>query len=186
MGQLINQKTVIDSETGEIVKENHWTAYDGFNEKGYKYRRRSDFIRYYFDSLPDNLSKDAIMLLFMIAEIMNKENILVYRIKRKSKFSSIIYKPMDKEDIAERIRFHYGINKFDSCWRELTKHCLKRIKYYDCIAWAVNPSVISRCKEIPLWLYEEFKEYLDPHLSNITITKFQNKINFQNNNINQY
>lgn len=180
MGHYINKKSVIDSETGEIVKEQRWIGYDGFNEKGYKYRRRANFIRYYFDSIPENLSKESFFLLWMIAEIMNEENVLVYRIKRKSKFSSIIYKPMTKEDIAGRIRFHYGLNKFDRCWRELNKHCLKRVRYYnDTIVWAVNPAIFSKCKEVPIWLYEEFKEYMNPHLSAITIKKFQEKINEQ-------
>lgn len=176
MGQLINRKTVIDSETGEIVKENNWIGYDGFSEEGYKYRSRSLHINYFFDSLPSNMSKDAFLLLLLIAELMNNENVLVYRVERKSKFSSIIYKPLDKEEIASRIRFKYGKNKFDRCWRELTKHCLKRIKYYDYIVWAVNPAVVSKCKYVPFWLYEEFQEYMNPHLTNITIKKLQNKI----------
>lgn len=180
MGNYINKKTVIDSETGEIVKEMNWFGYDGFNDKGYKYRRNACFIRYYFDALPNNLSKDALFLLFMIAELMNEENVLVYRVKRKSKFSSIIYKPMTKDDIAERVRFHYGINKFEKCWRELIKHCLKRIEYKDdTFVWAVNPSIISKCKQIPIWLYEEFKDYMNPFLTAITIKKLQDKINSQ-------
>lgn len=126
MGNLINKKTIIDSETGEILKEKNWLGYDGFNENGYQYRRKAVHIRYYFDAIPDNLSEGAMMLLFMISEIMNEDNVLVYRVKRKSKFSSIIYKPLDKEDIAERIRYRYGKNKFDRCWRELTKHCIKK------------------------------------------------------------
>lgn len=179
MGHYINKKAVIDSETGEIVKEQSWLGYDGFNEKGYKYRRNGNFIRYYFDSIPNNLSKEAFFLLWMIAEIMNEENVLVYRVKRKSKFSSIIYKPMTKEDIAERIRFHYGINKFKRCWTELTKHCIKRVNYYNTTVWAVNPAVFSKCKQVPIWLYEEFKDYMNPHLSKITIKKLQDRINEQ-------
>lgn len=179
MGQLINKKTVIDSETGEIVKQKSWYAYDGFNEKGYKYRRKADFIRFYFDSIPDNLSESALLLLIMLAEICNEENVLIKRVKRKSKFSNIIYKPMDKEDIMERIRFKYGLNKFDRCWKELCKHCIKRIQYHDYLVWAINPSVVSRCKQIPIWLYEEFQETLNPHLSAITLKKFQEQINNQ-------
>lgn len=180
MGNYINKKAVIDSSTGEILKEQCWLGYDGFNDKGYKYRRNSNFIRYYFDAIPDNLSKDAFLLLVMISELVNDENVLVYRVKRKSKFSSIIYKPMSKEDVAERIRFHYGMNKFDKCWRELTKHCIKKIEYYDnTYVWAVNPAVFSKCKQVPIWLYEEFKEYMNPFLSALTIKKLQEKINSQ-------
>lgn len=132
-----------------------------------------------FDSIPDNLSEAALLLLIMLAEICNEENVLIKRVKRKSKFSNIIYKPMDKEDIMERIRFKYGLNKFDRCWKELCKHCLKRIQYHDYLVWAINPSVISRCKQIPIWLYEEFQETLNPHLSAITLKKFQEQINNQ-------
>ena len=115
----------------------------------------------------------------MLAEICNEENVLIKRVKRKSKFSNIIYKPMDKEDIMESIRFKYGLNKFDRCWRELCKHCLKRIQYHDYLVWAINPSVVSRCKQIPIWLYEEFQETLNPHLSAITLKKFQEQISNQ-------
>ena len=101
MGTYINRKTVIDAETGEIMKENNWYGYDGFNEKGYKYRHRGVFVRYYFDAIPSNLSEPAFLLLIMISELMNEENMLVYRVERKSKFSSILYKPLEKEDIRE-------------------------------------------------------------------------------------
>ena len=176
MGTYINRKTVIDAETGEIMKENNWYGYDGFNEKGYKYRNRGVFVRYYFDAIPSNLSEPAFLLLIMISELMNEENMLVYRVERKSKFSSILYKPLEKEDIRERCRFKMGMNKFDKAWKELTKKCLKRIEYYNIKAWAVNPSVISKCKQVPYWLYEEFQEYMNPFLSSITIKKLQNKI----------
>ena len=179
MGKIINKKVSIDEETGEIIDEKGWIGYDGFTNKGYQYRRRESCIRYFFDSLPDNLSEASWILLMMIAEIINEENLLVYRVKRKSKFSNILYKPMDKEDIMERIRFKYGLNKFDRCWKELCKHCIKRIQYHDYLVWAINPSVVSRCKQIPIWLYEEFQETLNPHLSAITLKKFQEQINNQ-------
>lgn len=176
MGQYINRTTVIDSETGEIMKENNWIGYDGFSEKGYKYRHRSSHIKYFFDSIPNHLSEGAWTLLLMIAEIMTDENVLVYRVERKSKFSTIIYKPYDKDEIRTRTRFRYGLNKFDSCWRELTKHCLKRVQYHEYLVWAVNPAIINKCKEIPYWLCDEFKDYMTPHLTAPTIKKLQNKI----------
>ena len=176
MGHYINRKTVIDSETGEIMKENNWIGYDGFSDKGYKYRHRAVHIKYFFDSIPNNLSEAAWLLLIMIAEIMTEDNVLVYRVKRKSKFSSIIYKPYDKEEIRKRTRFIYGQNKFDRCWSELNKHCLKKIRYYDYMVWAVNPAVINKCREIPYWLCDEFKDYMTPHLTATTIKKLQNKL----------
>lgn len=179
MGNYINRQTVIDSDTGEILKDKTWLGYDGFNDKGYNYRRRAIHIKYYFDALPCNLKQDELMLLLMLAEIANNENVLVYRVDRKSKFSSIIYKPMDKEYIASHIRFHYGQNKFDRCWRALSKHCIKRIKYHEYMAWAINPAVVSKCREVPIWLYEEFQEYMNPYLSASAIKKFQNKIDSQ-------
>lgn len=179
MGKLINKKVVIDEETGEIMRQTNWVGYDGFTEKGYQYRRKHTYIRYFFDALPENLSESSWELLIMIAEIMNNENLLVYKVKRKSKFSTIIYKPYDKSEIAERIRFRFGQNKFDKCWRELTTHCLKRIKYKDYMVWAVNPAIISKCKDVPLWLCEEFKNYMLPYLSASTAKKLEEKINNQ-------
>ncbi len=176
MGQYINRTTMIDSETGEILKEDNWVGYDGFSNKGYKYRNRSPHIKYFFDSIPNNLSEAAWVLLLMMAEIMTEDNVLVYRVERKSKFSSIIYKPYDKEEIRTRTRFVYGINKFNRCWIELTKHCLKRVQYYSYSVWAVNPAVINKCKEVPYWLCEEFKEYMIPHLTATTVKKLQQKI----------
>lgn len=176
MGEYINKKTVIDSETGEILSMNNWIGYDGFNEKGYKYRNKSVHLHFFNDALPPNISESAFLLLMMIAEIMNQDNVLVRRVERKSKFSSIIYKPLDKEEIRERLRFKYGINKFDKCWRELTKKCIKRIEYYDYKVWAVNPGVIHKCKFVPFWLYQEFQDYMNPYLSASTIKKLQYKI----------
>ena len=86
MGEYINKKVQIDADTGEVIDEKYWLGYDGFSEKGYKYRNRAVHIRYYFDSLPDNYDESTWTLLMAIAEIMNEENMLVYRVKRKSKF----------------------------------------------------------------------------------------------------
>lgn len=176
MGEYINKTTMIDSETGEVVKENKWIGYDGFSDNGYKYRNRQTHIKYFFDSIPQSLSEESLFLLIMIAEIMTEDNVLVYRVDRKSKFRSIIYKPYDKEEIRMRTRFRYGINKFDRCWRELSKHCLKRIKYYEYIVWAVNPTVVNKCKEIPFWLCEEFFDYMTPHITAAATKKLQQKI----------
>lgn len=175
----INTKTLIDGETGEILKQQSWHQYDGFNDKGYKFRHKATHIKYFFDGIPDNLSKDAFFLLIQIAEIMDEENLLLYRVKRKSKFSTIVYKPMHKEDVRERLRFKYGINKFDACWRELTKHCLKQVSYHDKMVWAVNPTVISKCKEVPYWLCEEFITYMTPRMSVTAIKKLQDRIKNQ-------
>lgn len=175
----INTHTLIDGETGEILKEKTWRQYDGFNAKGYRFRNRALHIKFYFDGLPSNLSKDSFFLLFMIAELMNDNNLLMYKVTRKSKFSSIVYKPMSKEDIRERTRFKYGINKFDTCWKELTKHCLKRIEYYDTTVWAVNPTIFCKCREIPFWLCEEFLNYMTPKMSATAIKKLQDRIKNQ-------
>lgn len=176
MGKYINKSTMIDEDTGEIVRENSWFGYDGFTDKGYKYRNRQVHIKYFFDSLPNNLSEGAWTLLQMIAEIMTEDNVLVYRVKRKSKFSSIIYKPYDKEEIRKRTRYIYGINKFNKCWGELTKHCLKQVRYYNYLVWAVNPAVINKCRTIPFWLCDEFKEYMYPYMTAASIKKLQKKI----------
>lgn len=177
MGKYINKKMTIDSETGEIIKTVNWFGYDGFNEKGYNYRKSAQFLRVYYDAIPSNLSEAAFLLLEMIAELANEDNMLVYKVDRKSKFSNIIYKPLDKDDIFDRIRYKYGKNKFDRCWKELTKHCIKKIQYTTCKAWAINPAIISKCKRVPYWLYEEFKEYMNPYLSAFAIKKFHDILN---------
>lgn len=176
MGRYINRSVMIDPETGEVVKENEWLGYDGFSEKGFKYRNRQVHIKYFFDSMPGNLSEAAWMLLLMIAEIMNEDNVLVYRVERKSKFSTIVYKPYDKEEIRLRTRFVYGINKFDRCWTELNKHCLKKVRYYDYMVWAVNPAIVNKCREIPYWLCDEFKEYMTPHMTPMAVSKMNKRI----------
>lgn len=69
-----------------------------------------------------------------------------------------------------------GINKFDRCWKKLNKYALKQIRYHDYICWAVNPSIISKCREVPYWLYDEFQESINPHLSAIAVKKLQRKL----------
>lgn len=181
MSGFINKKTVIDADTGEIVKSCNWFGYDGFSETGYKYRNRSTNPQIFYDSIPGNLSEAAFILLVMIAEIANQDNVLVRRVERKSKFSSIIYKPMDKDDIRERTRYKYGMNKFDKCWTELNKKCIKKVRYYDYLVWAVNPAFICKCKYVPFWLYEEFQEYMNPHLTASAIKKLNDKLAEYNN-----
>ena len=176
MGGFINQKTVIDADTGEILKSKNWIGYDGFSEKGYKYRYRSDNPQVFFDSIPGNLSEEAFILLILIAEIANKDNVLVRRVDRKSKFSSIIYLPMDKEEIRLATRYRYGINKFDRCWREINKKCVKQVRYHEYLTWAVNPAFICKSKFVPFWLYEEFQDYMNPYLTASAIKKLQDKI----------
>lgn len=176
MGEIYNKKTRI-SKDGEILSERQWTSYDGFNEeKGYRYRSRQQYIRYYYDAIPTNLSRDALMMLFMIAEIMTEENMLIYRVSRKSKFSKFVYKPYTLDDIRERLRYPFGKNRFRRNWTELKKHCLKKIKYFNIEAWAVNPAVISKCYFLPDFLYIEFKDYLNPFLTPNAIAIFQNRI----------
>ena len=183
MGQEAIKNTVIDSEIGEILRERTYFRYDGFNEKGYRYRYRGDYIRYYWDAIPHNLSKDSLFLLLMLAELANNENVLIKKVKRKSKFSNIISKPMDKTDVMEKLRYPMGINKFDKCWQELKKHCIKKVRYHDYLVWAINPAYISRCKEIPTWLYEEFDMYLNPYMTKLAIAKFRRLVRISKENL---
>ena len=177
MGQTMVNKTIIDTDNGEILKEDRFFYYDGFNDKGFKYRgKQGNKITFFPDTLPTTLSEKGFTLLCMIAELANEENVLVYRIERKSKFSTIIYKPLDKDEISKRLRFKWGIHKFDKYWKELRKHCLKRIRYHDVWVWAVNPAMINRCPQIPPWLYEEFAVYMNPHMTKNAILKMQNML----------
>lgn len=178
MGKDLIKKTVVDSNTGEVIMENSFFYYDGFNEKGFKYRYRADKITVFYDSIPTTLSDNAFLLLYMMAEIANEDNVLVYRVTRKSRFSSIIYKPLSKDEIKSRLRFKFGINKFNNAWRELKKHCIKEVRYHEYLVWAINPAIICRCKQVPPWLYEEFSQYLNPHMTNISIKKMQDLLKY--------
>ena len=177
MGHNLVTQKIVDSETGELIKENNFFYYDGFNDKGYKYRgKQNNKITVFPDTIPTTLSERGFLLLYMLTEIANEDNVLVYRVKRKSKFSSIVYMPLDKEDIAKQLRYKWGINKFDKYWNELKKHCIKRIRYHEYMVWAINPAVMNRCTQIPPWLYEEFSVYMNPHMSKAAILKYQNMI----------
>lgn len=175
MSKNILKKTIIDPETGELIKESSYVYFDGFNGKGYKYRSKYDgTIQVFPDTVPTTLSEGGFILLYMLAEIANEDNMLVYRVQRKSKFSTIIYKPLDKEEIKQRLRWKWGINKFDKYWNELKKHCIKKIRYHEYMCWAINPAVINKCKYVPDWLYDEFSIYMNPYLSKYAINKYQN------------
>lgn len=177
MGKDIARTTIIDPYTGEIIREKTFVHYDGFNEKGYKYRYRSGgTIKVYPDSIPGSLSEKAFILLYMLAELANEDNVLVYRVDRKSRFSSIVYKALDKESIREKLHWKWGINKFDKAWLELRKHCIKKIRYHQYLVWAINPAVVSKCSQIPPWLYDEFAIYLNPYMSKMAIKKMQNRL----------
>ena len=177
MGKDIVRNTVIDPSTGEVISEKSYVHYDGFNDKGYKYRfRTSGIIKIYPDSIPVTLSADAFLLLYMLAEIANEDNALVYRIKRKSRFSSIIYKPYDRDELRKKTKWKYGVHKFNRCWSELRKHCVKQVKYYQYKTWIINPAVVSKCPQIPPWLYDEFSLYLNPYMSKRAITKMKNLV----------
>lgn len=177
MARDIIKNSIIDPTTGEVLKERTFFHYDGFNEKGYKYRYKDlNKITIYPDSIPVTLSKEGFMLLYMITEMANNDNVLVYRVTRKSKFSSIVYKPLDKEDIRERLKYKFGENKFERCWSELRKHCIKKVRYHEYMVWAINPAVISKCQQIPPWLYDEFSLYLNPHMTRLAIKKMQDQL----------
>ena len=176
MGQNIVKNHIIDPETGEIIKTDSYAYFDGFTEKGFKYRSRAPRITIYPDCIPSSISADAYFLLIQIAELANEENALVYRVTRKSKFSNIIYKPMYKDDIRKKLRFKIGINKFNKCWNELKKHCIKEARYHEYMCWVINPAVVFKSAYLPAWLYDEFSEYLNPYLSKNAIKKFQNML----------
>jgi len=173
MGNYINKKTLLDGETGEVLKEKTWVNYDGFTEEGYAYRPRSSQLRYFPDSIPDNLTEYDWSILIMMAEIMNDENVLVQRVKRKSKFNDTIYMPLTKDEIRERLRFKVGQNRFMKSWYHLRKHCIKKIKYHDAPAWCINPAVVMKSRYLPIWLYAEFYQYLDPYLSPTALKKIK-------------
>lgn len=174
MGSNVVVRKTMDADTGEVLKEKKFFSFDGFTEKGYKYRYRAGRIQIFPDTLPDSLSSEAFQLLYMLAELANEEGVLVYRVTRKSKFSKIVYKPMGKEEMMERIRWHYGHNKFNKYWNELKKHCVKRVPYYNTTAWCLNPAVVMVGRGvITPFMYDEFKLYLNPYMSRAAIKKMQ-------------
>lgn len=174
MGNNVVVRTTLDGNTGEVIKEKKFFSFDGFTEKGYKYRYRAGRIQIFPDTIPDSLSGDAFQLLYMLAELANDEGVLVYRVTRKSKFSEIIYKPLYREEIMRRLRWSYGHNKFDKCFRELKKHCIKKVPYYNTTAWCLNPAIVMIGRGvITPFMYDEFKLYLNPYMSRGAIKKMQ-------------
>lgn len=171
-----NKKTVIDAETGEVIRENNWIGYDGFVADGYKYRNKVPHMRLFLDDVPSNLSEEAFLLLIMIAELTNNDNVLVRKVERKSKFSSITFYPLDKEEIREMTRFRYGINKFDRCWKELNKKCIKKVRYHQYLVWCVNPAITYKNRCVPFWLYSDWKSDMNTRLSARSINKMNEKL----------
>ena len=84
--------------------------------------------------------------------------------------------PALKDYIREHIRFKYGRHRFDRCWSKLRKHAIKQIRYHQYLCWAVNPAIVSKCREVPYWLYDTFKEYMNPHLAAKTVAKLNRKV----------
>lgn len=176
MGEYVNRKTVIDKDTGEVLKVSNWIGYDGFNEKGYKYRNKAPHIRYFYDTIPPNLSSGAFGLLMQLAEMANQDNALVRRVERKSKFSNIIYKPLESEEIRTRLKYKIGMCNFQKYWRELKKTCIKQIRYHNYLTWVINPAIVYKNAYVPYWLYWEFKESMNPYLTAMTIKKLEDKV----------
>ena len=71
----------------------------------------------------------------------------------------------------------YGIVKYKKAFTELKKHCLKKIKYNGINAWAINPAFVMCSPFLPIWLYNEFQEDINPHLTAYAIKTFRSKIN---------
>lgn len=161
----------------------------GFTDKGsYKYRYRNpNNITVYWDALPSGLDDKCFLLLMMLASLADGNNVLSRRVSRKSKFSTIVYKPMDKEDIRDSLKWKFGENKFDKCWTELKKHCIKQIKYYDDrLFWVINPAFVNRCRSVPYWLYKEFSVYMNPYMTKLAINKMHDIITENERIINEY
>lgn len=151
-------------------------GFDGFTSKGYKYRK-TEGIRVFFDSIPADLSENAILLLLMLARVANNENMLVEKVPYKSRFSSIRYSALTIEEMRTRTAKVYGIVKYKKAFTELKKHCLKKIKYNGINAWAINPAFVMCSPFLPIWLYNEFQEDINPHLTAYAIKTFRSKIN---------
>lgn len=83
---------------------------------------------------------------------------------------------MIKTKFVNTLDINFGINKFDRCWGELNKKCLKYVQYYNTYAWAVNPAIATKSYELPYWLYFEFQDSLNPFLSANTISRLQEKV----------
>ena len=76
MANVIKSIRTIDEETGEIYYEKNFKSFDGWNDKGYRFRGRYNAIKFY----PDNMVKvepNIIKIFFLICNIMNEDNLLV-------------------------------------------------------------------------------------------------------------
>lgn len=179
MSRDIEKKTIINPETGEIIKETFNMVYDGFSDEGFRYRYKSaSKIEIHLDSIPPDLDKDAIYLLLMISEMATTENVLVKKIPVKKRFENMEYEAMKLDEIRLGCKNPFGRNKFTRYWTILRKQCIKRVWYHDILVFAINPAILNKTYYVPFWLYEEFQDYMNPHLTNYKIKKLQSKIDY--------
>lgn len=173
MANIIRSVKSIDSETGEIYYEKKWNSYNGWSENGYKYRYRYSSVKFYPDN-PPKLQPNTLKIFFQICMQMNDENLLMEVKKAKNKYSSPELIPYTLEEIRENMQYQVSEYAFKKAWAEMTPKYIRRIKFKNKMVWAVNPAFANRCQYIPVFLWHEFQEDLNPKLGEMNIKKYNN------------
>ena len=173
MADVIKKITAIDADTGEIYYENKWKTFNGWTEKGYKYRYRYDALKFYPDNMPQ-LPPNIMKVFFLICNLMNEDNLLIEKTKNATKYSAPEIRALTMEEIRERLAYPISEYSFKKAWKAITPRHIKRIKFQGKWIWAVNPSFANRCRYIPVWLWYEFQQDLNPKLGASNVARYKN------------
>lgn len=172
MANVIKSIRTIDEETGEIYYEKNFKSFDGWNDKGYRFRGRYNAIKFY----PDNMVKvepNIIKIFFLICNIMNEDNLLV-TIKKGNKYTGPEITPYTVEEIRENLPYCVSEYSFKKAWKALVPRYIRKIKLEGKNIWAVNPAFANRCIYVPPFLWENFKEDMNKFISNNNIKRYNN------------
>jgi hypothetical protein len=173
MAEVINKTVAVDVETGEIYYQRSWAGFNGWTEKGYKYRNKYYPVQFYPDTIP-KLLPNTLKIFFYICMLMNEDNLLLERKAAKDKYSSPKIIPYTVEEIWEKLDYRFSMYSFKKAWQELTPKYVRKIKIYGKGIWAVNPAFANRTKYLPVFLWKEFSVDINNKLSKQVISRFQN------------
>lgn len=173
MAEIIKKIRSIDTETGEIYFEKEWHSWNGWSDKGYKYRYRYSAVKFYPDNLP-LLEPNVLKIFFDICSIMNEENLLLEKKRPKDKYSGPKITPYTVSDIWEKLPHRFSEYSFKKAWQKITPKYIKKIKVFGKSIWAVNPAFANRTMYLPLFLWKEFKDDLSQKLSTSIVKRYEN------------
>lgn len=175
MADIINKVTSIDANTGEIYYERQTKGFNGWSDKGYKFRYRYSGLVFYPDNLP-LIEPNIFKVYFQICTLMNEENLLIQLKKTNNKYKAPELIPLTIDDIIEKIPYKISSYAFKKAWQQIVPRYIKRIKFNGKKVWAVNPAFANRCRYLPPFLWNEFKEDLNEKLGVYNIKRYENMV----------